>query len=408
MSVCPDFRLASHLHESGGQVPSATVCATKLASGTSQNKRKSSDGSLSDGDDGGSHPSKRAKQTSIAARLALSSYSTTAPLSTPYLSLLPAELVDRICTHLPDHVDVALFALTSRRHWQIGRRHIRSRIEVLCNWAGDRLICLGSYAEDLPPGLLTAAEEKELETGYTSADELIDESVDDDDEDEDGEIREDGESQEDSESHEDNAKTTRISLYEVARRRFTEQVNTDLYVKVNKRLLDYHAKGHNDCDLLVSLLYPEYAHTRHGVQWRTLGPEAVGLRQVYWQVQLRWPQAEHAEQWAVLRNLSRREYVHGKALQELRDRDHGHEDEWAVSNIMSFGFGEVLGLRSFWSETEQGSDYDWDYCHGVWAGHRFDIVLEQDHEKAMEREEWTDVSEEALAEMVKVCQKEFD
>ncbi|ETW77011.1 hypothetical protein HETIRDRAFT_446209 [Heterobasidion irregulare TC 32-1] len=232
------------------------------------------------------------------------------------ISLLPDELVDWICTHLPDHVKVTLFALTFHQHWQIGRHHIRSRIKELCNWAGDRLICLGSCTGDLPPGLLTAAEEKELETGYTSADELIDESDDDDDDyDKDGEIHEDGG------SREDNAKTTRISLYEVARRRFTEQVNTDF---------------RNDWDLL-----------------------------------------------------------------ELRDRNHGHEDKWAVSNIMLFGFGEVLGLRSFWSETEQGSEYDWDYCHGVWAGHWFDIVLEQDHEKAMERKEWTDVSKKVLAEMVK-------
>ena len=172
MSVCPDFRLASHLHESGGQVPSATVCATKSASGTSQNKRKSPDDTRSDCEDGASHLSKRARQTGISDKLSLSTRSNAAPLSTPYLSLLPAELIDRIYTHLPDYIEVTLFALTCRRHWQISRRHIESRLKLLSDWAGDRLICIGSYAEDLSPGLLTAAEEKELEMGLTRAENL--------------------------------------------------------------------------------------------------------------------------------------------------------------------------------------------------------------------------------------------
>ncbi|ETW83573.1 hypothetical protein HETIRDRAFT_313954 [Heterobasidion irregulare TC 32-1] len=163
------------------------------------------------------------------------------------------------------------------------------------------------------------------------------------------------------------------------------------------------SEGCKSCDLLLSLTDPYYARKRHHIQPQTGGPEAVGLRrQVYWNARSRGPKAEDGEQWAVLRNLSRREYVHGKAIQELKDRDYRHESEWVVRDLESFGFGEVLCLRSFWSQTDEGSPYSWDYSRGVWTGHRFDIVLEEDLEKAMEKEEWKDVSEEALAEVLKV------
>ena len=389
---CPDSSLGSHLHQSVGQVksiPSATVHATESPSITSQNKRKSFNDTRLDCDDAGSRSSKRTKHTGISDKLSLSSCLNAAPPSTPYLSLLPVELIDRICTHLPNYVEVTLFALTCRRHWQISRRHIRSRLKILSDWAGDRLICIGSYAEDLPPGLLTAVEEKELEMGLTHAEIVEYLGIEDEDDDEDG-------------------KTRRVSLHELASVRFPEQVDVDLSEEVRKKLRhmdDYFSEGRKSYELLLSLTYPYYAHKRHGIPPQTGGPEAVGLRRVYWDERFRWPKADDGEQWAVLRNLSRREYVHGKAIQELRDRDHRHEPKWVVSDLESAGFGEVLGLRSFWSQTEEGSPYSWDYSRGVWAGNRFDIVLEQDLKKAMEKEEWKDVSEEALAEVLKVCQK---
>ena len=400
---CPDSSLGSHLHQSVGQVkyiPSATVHATESPSITSQNKRKSFNDTRLDCDDVGSHSSKRTKHTGISDKLSLSSCLNAAPPSTPYLSLLPVELIDRICTHLPDYVEVTLFALTCRRHWQISRRHIRSRLKLWSDWAGDRLICIGSYAEDLPPGLLTAVEEKELEMGLTHAENLEylgieDEESDDDDDDDDDD--------------DEDEKTMQVSLYDLAYARFPEQVDIDLSEEVRtrlRRMSDYFSEGCKSCDLLLSLTSPYYMHKRHHIQPQTGGPEAVGLcHRVYWDVRSRCPKAEYGEQWAVLRNLSRREYVHGKAIQELRDRDHRHEPKWVVSDLESAGFGEVLGLRSFWSQTEEGSPYSWDYSRGVWAGNRFDIVLEQDLKKAMEKEEWKDVSEEALAEVLKVCQK---
>ena len=51
------------------------------------------------------------------------------------------------------------------------------------------------------------------------------------------------------------------------------------------------------------------------------------------------------------------------------------------------------------------SPFAWDWDRGIWAGHRFDIVLEQDLKKAMENEQWKDVSEEAIAEVMEVFQR---
>lgn len=349
-----------------------------------------SDGTCSDCDDGECHPSKRTKQAGIADRPSLSSYSNAAPLGTPYLSLLPVELVDRIYTHLSDHIEVTFLALTSRRYWQVGRRHIKFRFECLSNWAGDRLICIGNYSEDFPPGLLTAAEETELRKGYTWAEKL--EYFDNESE----------------ESDEDDGKTRRLNLYDVAVNRFTPRFHTDeVKWAVHYELLykpHYTTAGQNDGDLFLSLTDPSRAWKRHGVRLQTCEPEPIGLRK-RWNVRVRRPQAERAEHWAVLRNLSRREYVHGKAIQELRERNYLDDSHWVTNNLDSFGFGDLIAFRSFWSQTDMSSPFAWDWDRGIWAGHRFDIVLEQDLKKAMENEQWKDVSEEAIAEVMEVFQR---
>ncbi|ETW76176.1 hypothetical protein HETIRDRAFT_455718 [Heterobasidion irregulare TC 32-1] len=103
-----------------------------------------------------------------------------------YFTLLPTELVDIIYTYLPGHISVIFFALTSRRHWQIGRPHIRSRVLALTTWAGDRIICVGDscWGNDVPPGLeLTSAEETELREGRTRRDVTEGFWSDDDDDD---------------------------------------------------------------------------------------------------------------------------------------------------------------------------------------------------------------------------------
>ncbi|ETW83560.1 hypothetical protein HETIRDRAFT_449264 [Heterobasidion irregulare TC 32-1] len=240
------------------------------------------------------------------------------------------------------------------------------------------------------PGYLQLLRKKELEMGFTHAENVEYSGI------------------EDKESDEDDGKTKRVSLHGVAYVRFPEQVDVDLSEEVKKKLRhmdDYFSEGHKSYELLLSLTDPYFAHKRHCIQPQTGGPEAVGLRQVYWDERFRPPEAEDGEQWAVLRNLSRREYLHGKAIQELNDRDHRHERQWTVRDLESVGFGEVLCLRSFWSQTEEGSPYSWDYSRGVWVGNQFDIVLEQDLKKAMEKEQWKGVSEGALAEVLKVCQK---
>ncbi|KAI7826430.1 hypothetical protein BX661DRAFT_184013 [Kickxella alabastrina] len=77
---------------------------------------------------------------------------------------LPDIVLDTIMLHLPV-VDVWCFALTCYRTLEIGRRNLARYFNFKEGnrvWAGCRIICVGDYIEDYPPGVLTASEEAEL------------------------------------------------------------------------------------------------------------------------------------------------------------------------------------------------------------------------------------------------------
>ncbi|TFY70225.1 hypothetical protein EVG20_g2775 [Dentipellis fragilis] len=74
---------------------------------------------------------------------------------------LSNETVDEVFENLPNFVECLRLALTSRRYWNLARRHIRRNIELHLqhlSWAGDRVVCLGDYADvnDYPPALQNA------------------------------------------------------------------------------------------------------------------------------------------------------------------------------------------------------------------------------------------------------------
>lgn len=65
--------------------------------------------------------------------------------------------------------DVYALCLTNTYFWIVGIPRLRvlfvqEGLKKQNLWAGDRLICLGKYAETLPEGLLTEDEEEELST----------------------------------------------------------------------------------------------------------------------------------------------------------------------------------------------------------------------------------------------------
>ncbi|KAJ6488937.1 hypothetical protein C8R45DRAFT_1143212 [Mycena sanguinolenta] len=89
---------------------------------------------------------------------------------------------------------------------------------------------------------------------------------------------------------------------------------------------------------------------------------------------------------AILRNLSRHQYVRESAL-----------GRWQARSKKA-GFGEIVISRICRSSYPSAST---GYTHGVWAGDRFDIVSSEwleglDNDAGL----WTDVSEEVLAEIL--------
>ncbi|KAA1477021.1 hypothetical protein DENSPDRAFT_844160 [Dentipellis sp. KUC8613] len=81
------------------------------------------------------------------------------------IDTLPNELVDEIFNDMIEFPDCYCLALTSRRYWNLARPHIKRTITLYLqylSWAGDRVICMGDYADvkDYPPALQAAEEFK--------------------------------------------------------------------------------------------------------------------------------------------------------------------------------------------------------------------------------------------------------
>lgn len=84
---------------------------------------------------------------------------------------LPCELHDAIFAELRDPVDVVAFCLTASHFWRIGLYHYKAlymdHIRHAEDWSGDRLICMGDYADDWPEGLISNERFEELEASYS-------------------------------------------------------------------------------------------------------------------------------------------------------------------------------------------------------------------------------------------------
>ncbi|KAI7826471.1 hypothetical protein BX661DRAFT_181282 [Kickxella alabastrina] len=87
---------------------------------------------------------------------------------------LPDLIIDMIFSSLteysymenPKSVDAILcFALSCHRFLDFGRRHLLKDFKLRSqpeNWSGHRIICVGDYADDIPPGFLSDYECEEL------------------------------------------------------------------------------------------------------------------------------------------------------------------------------------------------------------------------------------------------------
>ena len=83
------------------------------------------------------------------------------------ISILPPELIHTIFDELHELDEIIYFAITCKLLLSIGKPHIlRATKAHYAPWVGCRLITLNDDAQsldDLPPGLLTDAERKEIQ-----------------------------------------------------------------------------------------------------------------------------------------------------------------------------------------------------------------------------------------------------
>ena len=82
------------------------------------------------------------------------------------LGQLAPDVLEMIFDQLPEFRDVAFLCLTCKFALRVGKRRLRRVTqETFGPWAGCRLVCLGDFFSNmnLPKGLLTAGEKRELE-----------------------------------------------------------------------------------------------------------------------------------------------------------------------------------------------------------------------------------------------------
>ncbi|KAJ7650860.1 hypothetical protein FB45DRAFT_26978 [Roridomyces roridus] len=103
----------------------------------------------------------------------------------------------------------------------------------------------------------------------------------------------------------------------------------------------------------------------------------------------------------VLRNLSRRQFVRGAALEEWKETtDINDTGRITVNEI-------VLSRICCSSDPSVSMAYEGDLHRGVWAGDRFDFVPCEWVDELKEDEGWTDVSDEVLKEIGEIWLSEF-
>ncbi|KAF9027733.1 hypothetical protein BDZ89DRAFT_1066648 [Hymenopellis radicata] len=263
---------------------------------------------------------------------------------------LPLELQDAIFSELSDPVDVIAFCLTALHFWRIGLPHYKALymdyVRHAEDWSGDRLICMGDYAEDWPEGLITDERLEWLKASYIyyygcepgNISELL------------GMF-----------SHV--LRRWQWPTYDFPRR---FQLKRNFLSRPRQKRLKFCPLYNYDVsawfDLTQSLGSSEHGGT------------------------------------CILRNLSKKVYVRQDAL-ALKSED--------GASVYYMSFGSLVLARIAWSnDPSMAMAYasDHDMHRGVWAGDRFDIVFADviDHE-----DQWTDVSTAARKELDEIWESEF-
>ncbi|KAF8143458.1 hypothetical protein K438DRAFT_1783757 [Mycena galopus ATCC 62051] len=250
----------------------------------------------------------------------------------------PVETIQEIHSHLGALADLMCLSMTCQILWAIGREEIYCRVAIVAgnfSWAGDRIICVGDYLYNEDiPRGLLSPEETEE---FTRVD------------------KENGEP------------------YTLFAYRFDK--------------ISHRRGSFNMYDLLMH-------STMLGSQHRRFS-SYVGLAPHLFDMAYETPESKEP---AVLRNISRHEYVPESALILWKE---GVE----IEEMKGIGFGDIVFSRICLSSDPSGSMMN---NHlGVWAGDRFDIVASDWLEGLDDDATWMDVSGEVLKEVEGIWYRYF-
>ena len=267
---------------------------------------------------------------------------------------LPTEILVQIFDELSAESCLQL-TMSCRKLWHVGWDVLERILQGWYRswtWAGSRIIFIGEYcwAKEHPRGLLTAAEEKELEDGL-------------------------------------------------------DQDELDEFVEVGELVEDHRMKPGVPISLhdLGWFRYPEAPldtdplHLGLGKGFR--GSKLPSAEQLFvWDFLLRektelFPSKEI---W-ILRNLSAKEFVRGDYLYSSFQ-----EDNCPFGPDIGYpGLADAIFCRVCWSTDTSTAPVD-RMCKGPWVGHRFEIRCLSGHILNSDAS-WKDVSSDVAAELSQIC-----
>ncbi|KAK5112546.1 hypothetical protein LTR85_011238 [Meristemomyces frigidus] len=261
------------------------------------------------------------------------------------LVALPQELIDAITAVVENDVDIICLALTSSYFFRLLAPAVTEAvIRDEAPWAGDRIICVGDYANGAPAGLFTDDELAEITARCPMESEHY--------------LGADGVTIETRQSEEDKEFAMRNPLYSME----TQVVNDA--VSDNAVIADRNPIRRRRNDPVQRV--------------RRLRNRRLSVDEMQMLDRLLHPSHQTPRQEVILRNLTTKEYVLDSAV---------------AGQVNAYGLGEVLCTHTQWGE---GSSHDQRLRRkeGEWAGCRFDIATMREVDGS-----WTDVSEKALREL---------
>lgn len=269
------------------------------------------------------------------------------------LSTLPADLIGMICDELCMG-DLICLALAARKFWNLVRPYMeKDLMRGIAPWAGHRIICIGAvYPFDYPPGVLNEGEEKELSKG--------------------------------------------MDIEEVAR-----------YIKERFPPYPRYVTSLSD---IIEWRYVELVYAPLKPQWEEVRNIALYQMREYPQPMrskvLNFSRPRPTKEYHtvnknwILRNLTTHEFIRSEVVAG-NSKHHG-------PYIDDLGFEHIIILRTLWaSSSSKRLVFNGRKVHrGVWAGHRLDIITFERHAKSRSSNAtWTDISEEAIEDIIQVWRR---